>query len=144
MIVDETVKQCAAPFSQPTIDELRAVADAHTSPARREFENLILDVFQADRDAHNAQVNGDIEAETKAIFARCKAKGELEEYYDELADAHNRGLLLALRRTPQVIRPLIELALGIDLNKLRADIAKNSADIVELADAFVRLKGGAL
>ena len=27
MIVDETVKQCAAPFSQPTIDELRAAVE---------------------------------------------------------------------------------------------------------------------
>ena len=44
MIVDETVKQCAAPFSQPTIDELRAVADAHTSPACRQLLNLQLDV----------------------------------------------------------------------------------------------------
>ena len=144
MIVDETVKQCAAPFSQPTIDELRAVADAHTSPARRQLLNLQLDVQLAERDAHHAQVNGDPEAESKAIFARCKAKGELEEYYDELADAHNRGLLLALRRTPQVIRPLIELALGIDLNKLRADIAKNSADIAEIAAEVVSREGGAV
>ena len=144
MIVDETVKQCAAPFSQAAIDELRAVADAQTSPARRQLLNLQLDVLQAERDAHHAQVNRDTEAESVAIFARCKAKGELEEYYGELADAHNTGFLMALRRTPQVIRPLMELALGSDWNKLRADIAKNSADIVELADAFVRLKGGAL
>ena len=106
--------------------------------------NLQLDVQQAERDAHNAQVYGNTEAETKAIFARCKAKGELEEHYDELADAHNTGFLMALRRTPQVIRPLMELALGSDWNKLRADIAKNSADIVELAEECVRLKGGAL
>ena len=144
MIVDETVEQCAAPLSQATFYELRAVADAQTSPARRQLLNLQLDVQQAERDAHHAQVYGNAEAESKAIFARCKAKGELEEYYDELADAHNTGFLMALRRTPQVIRPLIELALGIDLSKMRADIAKNSADIVELADEVVRLKGGAV
>ncbi len=144
MIIDEPVEQCAAPLSQATFYELRAVADAQTSPARRQLLNLQLDVQLAERDAHHAQVNGDPEAESKAIFARCKAKGELEEYYDELADAHNTGFLLAWRRTPQVIRPLIELALGIDWNKLRADIAKNSADIVELAEECVRLKGGAV
>lgn len=144
MIIDEPVEQCAAAFSQDSINELRGVADAHTSPARRRYENLLLDVQQADRDAHHAQVNGDPEAESKAIFARFKAMSELEEYYGELTDAHNTGFLLAWRRTPQVIRPLIELALGIDWNKLRADIAKNSADIVELAEECVRLKGGAI
>ena len=143
MIVDETIERSAAPFSQATIDELRAVANAQTSPARRVFENLILDVQQADRDAHHAQVYGDTEAENVAIFARLKAKGELEEYYDELAEGHNTGLLLAWRRFPQVLRSLTELALRVDFNKMRADIAKNSADIAELADEVVRRKGGA-
>ncbi len=165
MIIDETTEPSAAPFSQPTIDELRAVANAQTSPARRQLLNLLIDIQQAERDAHDAQVNGDSEAETMAIFARCKAKGELDEYYDELADVHNTGFTWALRRTPQVLGPLIQSALGIDLNKMRvgiaknsadiaknsadiaknsADIAKNSADIVELADEVVRLKGGAV
>ena len=143
MIVHETAEQSASPFSQATIDELRAAANAQTSPTRQQFENLKLDVQQADRDAHHAQVYGDTEAENVAIFARLKAKGELEEHYDELAEGHNTGLLLAWRRSPQVLRPLVELALGVDLNKMRVDIAKNSADIAELADEVVRLKGGA-
>ncbi len=144
MIIDETTELSAAPFSQPSINELRAAADAQTSHSRRQLLNLQLNVQQAERDAHDAQVYGNAEAEAKAIFARCKAKGKLEEHYDELADAHNTGFLMALRRTPQVIRPLMELALGIDWNKMRADIAKNSADIAELADEVVRLKGGAV
>ena len=144
MIIDETTVPSAAPFSQVTIDELRAATNAQTSPLHRQLLNLQLDVQQAARDSHHAQVNGNAEAETKAILARLKAMSELEEYYGELANAHNTGCLMALRRTPQVIRPLIELALGIDLNKMRADIAKNSADIAEIAAEVVRREGGAV
>ena len=144
MIIDETTEPSAAPFSQPAIDELRAVADAQTSLSRREFENRILDVLQADRDAHNAQVYGNTEAETKAIFARCKAKGELDAYLQGRAEAHLDGLTLARLRCAQELQELNELALKPILNKISVRFDKMQADIVELADEVVRLKGGAV
>ncbi len=144
MIIDETTEPSAASFSQEAIDELRAVANAQTSPARRVFENLILDVLQADRDAHNAQVNGDTEAETKAIFARCKAKSELDSYLQGRAEAHLDGLTLARLRCAQELQELNELALKPILNKISVRFDKMQADIVELADEVVRLKGGAV
>ena len=142
MIVDETTEPSAAPFSQPTIDELRAVADAQTSPSRREFENRIIDVQQADRDAHHAQVNGDTEAETKAIFARCKAKSELYTCLQGRAEAHLDGLTLARLRCPQELQELTELALKPILNKIEVKLNKMQAGIAELADEVYRLKGG--
>ncbi len=144
MIVDETVEQCAAPISQATIDEQRGVVDAQTSPARRVFENLILDVLQADRDAHDAQVYGDTESETVAIFARCKAKSELDAYLQGRAEAHLDGLTLARLRCAQELQELNELALKPILNKISVRFDKMQADIVELADEVVRLKGGAV